>query len=257
MDLSERNDKGKEYRHPWELSRKDVLLKELEKLNIRGEVLDIGCGDGYFDKEIVKKFPEVTNIWGVDIYAERCVHQGKEHYVNSYYEIKKNDKHYDFILMMDVLEHIEDDIDFLIEMKDYQKKNTVILIMVPTFQALFSLHDKQLKHFRRYSYKSLHQVLEHAGYEITDWSYFYFCLILLRCLTKKQTQNLGMWTRGESNFITFIVRKCLNMDFAVLRYLSKHKLHIGGLSLLAVCKCKGEGKSDVYLDNYSGRRRDR
>ncbi|KAI4452579.1 hypothetical protein C823_007163 [Eubacterium plexicaudatum ASF492] len=54
-----------------------------------------------------------------------------------------------------------------------------------------------------------------------------------------KTQNLGMWMRKENDFITFIVRKCLNIDFALLRFLSKHKIHIGGLSLLAVCKCKG------------------
>lgn len=235
MDLSERNHNV--YRHPWELSRKDALLKELEKLNIRGEILDVGCGDGYFDKEIVKRFPAVKNIWGVDIHAENCVHQGKEHYINSYKELQKSKKKFDFILMMDVLEHIEYDVDFLIRMKNYQKKNTIILITVPAFQSLFSLHDKQLKHFRRYNYKSLHYVLEQAGYKMIDWSYFYFSLIVMRCLTKNQTQNLGMWTREEANFITFIVRKCLNIDFAVLRFLSKHKIHVGGLSLLTVCKC--------------------
>ncbi len=252
MDLSETNQTA--YRHPWELSRTEILLKELEKLNIRGEVLDIGCGDGYFDKEIIKKFPLITNIWGVDIYAERCVHQGKEHYVNSYNELQKDKKKFDFILMMDVLEHIEDDVDFLIKMKNYQKNNTMILITVPAFQNLFSLHDIQLKHFRRYNYKSLYHVLDQAGYKIIDWSYFYFILILHRCLTMNKTQNLGMWMRKETDFTTFIVKKCLNIDFALLRFLSKHKIHIGGLSLLAVCKCKGGGILDVCPGVNSGRR---
>lgn len=236
MDLSETNQMA--YRHPWELSRTDVLLKELEKLNIRGEVLDIGCGDGYFDKEIIKKFPLITNIWGVDVYAKRCVHQGREHYINSYKELEKNKKKFDFILMMDVLEHIEDDVDFLKKIKSYQKETTVMLITVPAFQALFSLHDVQLKHFRRYDYKSLYNVLEQAEYKITDWSYFYFSLILLRCLTMNKIQNLGMWKRKETDFMTVMIKKCLNIDFAVLRFLSKHKVHIGGLSLLAICEYK-------------------
>lgn len=41
MDLREQKENGTLCRHPWELSRKDVLLNELEKLRIAGEVLDI------------------------------------------------------------------------------------------------------------------------------------------------------------------------------------------------------------------------
>ncbi|KAI4452578.1 hypothetical protein C823_007162 [Eubacterium plexicaudatum ASF492] len=44
----------------------------------------------------------------------------------------------------------------------------MILITVPAFQNLFSLHDIQLKHFRRYNYKSLYHVLDQAGYKIID-----------------------------------------------------------------------------------------
>lgn len=162
MDLSERSDSI--YRHPWELSRTDVLLGELDKLQISGEVLDIGCGDGFFDKELLKRFSSVTNVWGIDIYADSCVHAGKWHNVNAYREIEG--KKFDYILMMDVLEHIGDDVKFLKDIRKYQKANTILFITVPAFQRLYSLHDEQLHHFRRYEYKSLHRVLEEAGYKI-------------------------------------------------------------------------------------------
>ena len=86
MDLSE--NKNAKYRHPWELSRTDMILDELERLGVKGEVLDIGCGDGYFDKKLLRRFPSITNIWGVDIHAEKSVHKGKEHYVNAYKDIR-------------------------------------------------------------------------------------------------------------------------------------------------------------------------
>ncbi len=82
MDLSERS--GSIYRHPWELSRTGIILRELKKLRIHGRVLDVGCGDAYFDKKLVNEFPEITELWGIDIHAEENVHNGKEHYVNSY-----------------------------------------------------------------------------------------------------------------------------------------------------------------------------
>ena len=51
MDLSERSDSP--YRHPWELSRTEIILGELKKLKIHGKILDIGCGDRYFDKKLL------------------------------------------------------------------------------------------------------------------------------------------------------------------------------------------------------------
>ena len=138
--------------------------------------------------------------------------------------------------MMDVLEHIKDDIGFMKKLKKYQKEDTIIFMTVPAFQSLYSLHDEQLHHFRRYDRRGLEYVLEQSGYTIIEWSYFYLSLIPLRCLTMKKTQSLGMWGKDEKDFLTCFIRKCLNMDFMVLRFLSKHRIHIGGLSLMVICK---------------------
>lgn len=145
---------------------------------------------------------------------------------------------FDFVLMMDVLEHIEDDAGFLVYLKRYLKQDTVLVITVPAFQSLFSLHDRELHHFRRYSYKSLKEILQKSGYQIMDWSYFYLSLIFLRFLTMNRTQNLGMWNKKETDWVTRWVRKFLNIDFKVLRFLSRHRIHIAGLSLFMVCSCK-------------------
>ena len=50
MDLIEKNDN--ENRHPWELSRIESLVKEIDKYHTRGNVLDIGCGDSFFDYQL-------------------------------------------------------------------------------------------------------------------------------------------------------------------------------------------------------------
>lgn len=233
MDLVEKNQNTN--RHPWELSRTDAILRELEKLNIRGDILDIGCGDHFFDHELVKKNNQIKSLWGVDINAkESIVTTGKEHYVNSYDELR--DTKFDFILLMDVMEHIEDDILFLKELKKYQKDSTVLFITVPAFQWLFSLHDKELHHYRRYDIKCLKEHLDKAGYTILDWSYFYLSLIILRILTKNKTQNLSMWEKTEKSMVTKLVRGILNLDYYIIRTLSRMGFHIGGLSLMAICK---------------------
>lgn len=231
MDLSERSDS--KYRHPWELSRTEILMNELKKLNIHGKVLDIGCGDAYFDKRLIDTFPDITQIWGIDTYAEQSMHNGKEHYVNAYDTIKG--MKFDFVLLMDVLEHIEKDVLFMESLQQYLKKGSVLFITVPAFQRLFSLHDIQLHHFRRYNFQGLYKTLKKSGYVVKDYSYFYFSLIFLRIISKRKTQNLGMWNHSEKSLLTMMIKWCLNMDYRVLRFLSDRGIHIGGLSLLVIC----------------------
>lgn len=230
MDLSERSDS--QYRHPWELSRTEILLKELNKLKIHGKVLDVGCGDAYFDKRLIQTFPQITQMWGIDIHAEQDIHKGKEHYVNSYDAIKG--RKFDFVLLMDVLEHMENDVLFLESLHRYLEKDAVLFITVPAFQSLFSLHDRQLHHFRRYDFQGLSEKLKKSGYAVKDWSYFYLILVFLRIVSKRKTQNLGMWNYSEKNPVTLLVKWCLDLDYRVLRFLSKRRIHVGGLSLLVI-----------------------
>lgn len=232
MDLSEKSES--QNRHPWEVSRMEMLLRELKDLKVYGKVLDIGCGDRYFDRKMLSKFPEITEIWGIDIYSKRNIHKGKENYVNSYEAIEG--QKFNYVLMMDVLEHIEDDVLFMKNLHKYLENDTVILLTVPAFQSLYSLHDEQLHHYRRYNFKTLRKTLKASGYRVNNYSYFYLSLIFIRIISRKKTQNLGLWNRSEKSIVTRLIKLCLNADFFILRKLSKIGIHIGGLSLLALCR---------------------
>lgn len=113
MDLIEVSDNT--LRHPWELSRMDCVLHELDKMKIHGCVLDIGCGDGFFDRKLLARHPELE-IWGVDIFLQNETHEKNLHAVNSLEHLPQ--KKFDFVLMMDVLEHIENDQTYLSDIVD-------------------------------------------------------------------------------------------------------------------------------------------
>ena len=236
MDLSEVSENHN--RHPWELSRTACILRQLKRLGIHGNVLDIGCGDSYFDRRLLAENPGLT-VYGVDIYLKNEIHEGNLHAVSSLDLLP--DMKFDFILMMDVLEHIEDDRGYLKEVtRKYLNGGGYIVITVPAFNSLYSLHDEELRHFRRYNHRELKAVITESGLRETRWTYFYLSLILGRLLTKNKTENLSKWTRPAADFITRFVEWVLNTDFAVCSALSRIAVHVPGLSLLSVCKVKEE-----------------
>ena len=149
--------------------------------------------------------------------------------------MKRSGGDFDYVLLMDVLEHMEDDVAFLKELRKYLTDHTVLFVTVPAFQSLFSLHDIELHHFRRYNYKMLSKTMQASGCFINNYTYFYLSLILIRILSRNQTQNLGTWNRKENDLLTKLIKGCLDLDSSLLQMLSACGIHIGGLSLLAVC----------------------
>jgi len=233
MDLIEVSNNTK--RHPWELSRTKCIIKELETLGIKGKVLDIGCGDGYFDRKLIEKFPDIE-VYGVDINLEHESNEGRLHFLNSLDSLPACQ--FEYIIMMDVLEHIKDDAGYLRQLLLKLKDNGKLLITVPAFMRLYSLHDRELRHYRRYEHKRLHRVLKKCGLIEKNWSYFYLSLIFGRLLTINSTQNLSGWYYSEKALKTRLVSFVLNTDYSVLRILSKVGIHLPGLSLLSICEKK-------------------
>jgi SAM-dependent methyltransferase len=62
---------------------------------------------------------------------------------------------FDSILYIDVLEHIEDDANEIIETKKHLKENGYLIVLAPAHQFLFTPFDKAIGHYRRYNKKML------------------------------------------------------------------------------------------------------
>ena len=218
-----------------------MIIKIVTRGNyhIRGKVLDIGCGDSYFDRQLANLFKDIT-IYGVDIYLKKEIHEERVHAVNSLEYLP--DCKFDCIIMMDVLEHIKNDTEYLTNILKYLKPDGKVIITVPAFMKLYSLHDRELRHYRRYNHTSLHKVIINSGLTEIKWSYFYFSLIIGRLLTMNRTENLSGWKHSEKSFMTNIIKSILNADFDVLYLLSQLNIHLPGLSLLSVCRLKKRSK---------------
>ncbi|HEX3865608.1 MAG TPA: methyltransferase domain-containing protein [Gemmatimonadaceae bacterium] len=91
--------------------------------------------------------------------------------------------------MFDVLEHIQDDIGMLKQLKRILQIGGRVYIAVPTFDMLWSKEDVFGGHYRRYTIASLERVLVAAGFAIEASTYMFQCLwlpiLLLRALPSR------------------------------------------------------------------------
>ena len=232
MDLIETT--GSEIRHPWELSRFNSLSNEIKKYHKEGTILDIGCGDSYFDRKLLKTNINIDEMYGIDIFLEKGFDEKNYHVVNDYEKLK--DKKFNTIIMFDVLEHIEKDDEFLNnQVYELIKDDGKIIITVPAFHFLFSEHDNLLKHYRRYDKKMIKELIEKTDYKICNFHYFYFSLFMFRLIFRNNSNNLNEWKHDEKSIITKFFVNALNIDYVLSKLFCKV---VPGLSLFVVLEKK-------------------
>jgi len=239
MDLLET---GGEYRHPWELSRYDCLLKTILTCPRRLDtVADIGCGDLFFTKKLASSYN--GRIFAVDkgFKEKPPVDTGNKNIIIKSDIKELEDNSIDIAILMDVLEHIENQNEFLTTLSKKLSEEAIIYITIPAFEHLFSGHDVFLKHQRRYSKKLLSAVLADNGFKIKRLFYFYSILYIPRLfqlistrLKKNMVGNITSWKKDEQSGLTRFIRSVLNLDFRINKKLGK--LSMFGLSLFAICK---------------------
>jgi len=82
------------------------------------------------------------------------------------------DSSLDTAVMINLLEHIEDDVSVLSELNPLLRSDGHLLIFVPAMPSLYSQLDRIVGHHRRYSRENLAAVVLDAGYEIVTLHYF-------------------------------------------------------------------------------------
>jgi SAM-dependent methyltransferase len=250
MDIIEFQNNTNENRHPWELARLEVVYSFISKhLSTKQAVniLDVGCGDTFVVSELLKKMPN-AKFHAVDIeFTAEMIEQFQDKGIELYQHINELENRIEkanLVLLMDVIEHIEDEKAFLKDLiqKNYISNDTLFLITVPAYQSLFSEHDVFLKHYRRYSRKQLNNVLKESGFEIIESGNFFSSLIVPRLLSlakerlfsSKEAKGLTSWkgSKKQSN----ILKEVLYLDFKTTNILKQLGVNLPGLSTYSLCR---------------------
>lgn len=238
-------------RHPWEVVRLKALrtiIKRAISLNRDLRILDVGCGDGFVINNLFDGI-RVKHIDGVDPnLSTRQIEELSSRATNiSYHNTFDNirDHRFNLILLLDVVEHVEDDNSFLCNIvKNYLDDDGYLMLTTPAYQFLFSSHDTFLGHYRRYTLKDLIGLLDSVGLKMIDSGYLFFSLIPLRfaflCYERffaaEGIENRGIGTWKYGTIITKTIELILTTENNISIALSRFGIRIPGLTVWALCR---------------------
>ena len=170
MDLKEINLLGDSADNHWYYASKYKAVNRLIATLQPSAILDVGAGGGLSRKLL--KTTSAKEAWCVDIgYAYDFEDFEKDkpiHFCRAVDNIPA-----DLVLLMDVLEHVEDDLALLQSYVNKVPHGATFLISVPAFQFLWSEHDIFLEHKRRYSLKEMEKVVKQAGLKVEKGAYYF------------------------------------------------------------------------------------
>lgn len=248
VDLVER--KGSSFtRHPWEVARAEFFFRLLGRrglLETSGDWLDAGAGDAWFARRLRRLLPPSATITCWDTkYTPEDLEAGVGPGTGDIsFVADRPTKRFDRILMLDVIEHVEDDVGFVTATVDgLLVEDGLVLVSVPAYQSLYSSHDRTLHHYRRYSPVGCRRLLERAGLAVLSSGGLFFSLLPARIgqvLVERvlpvspHSNGVGDWRAGRAARRVFT--SALITDGRLSLLLSERRLFLPGLSYWALCR---------------------
>ena len=178
----------------WFCSRNELIVWHLRKYckNFRS-FLEVGCGTGFVLSGVSKAFPD-AKLLGSEIFTTGLGFAAARLPSVNFIQMDARNIPYrdefDVIGAFDVLEHIEDDLAVLSEVRSALKKNGFFLLSVPQHSWLWSPVDEYACHVRRYSASELRRKLKSVGFEILRSTSFVSFLLPSMLLSRLQKRYI-------------------------------------------------------------------
>jgi 2-polyprenyl-3-methyl-5-hydroxy-6-metoxy-1,4-benzoquinol methylase len=149
-------------------------ILSLAEPHLGPRVLEIGAGHGEMTQRLVRNH----SVTATDL-SPRCVDELRTKFAgNPGVTVELADAgsidrsvEYDSAILVNVLEHIEDDVDALRDIGARLRPGGRIAIFVPAFEGLYSDFDRKVGHRRRYRRSHLVEVVDAAGLGVVEARY--------------------------------------------------------------------------------------
>jgi len=187
--------------HFWIRRRFDVMRRLANSvLRNSRSVAEIGCGNGLLQGAVEDYYGmPVTGFELNEVALQKNVSRGPLYYYDINQRNPEFAAHFDLLLMFDVLEHIENESEFLQSAKFHLTDFGTLLLNVPAHRFLYSDYDRSQGHFRRYSASCLVQIATGNNFKVGALTYWGLPLVPLLLARKGMTMQR---TDGKAGFDT-------------------------------------------------------
>jgi len=232
----------------WFRSR-NVILKHLIKKYLKPnqtdtkKFMEIGCGTGYVLKGI-ESLGKIE-LTGAEIYLQGLKFAKKRLPDATFVQLDATNmpftNEYNAIGAFDVIEHIEDDIAVIENVKKALLPNGYFFISVPQYMWMWSKTDDIAYHKRRYTRKELKTKLVNAGFKVEYIGSFVFALFPFMMISRLLSKGKKAETKSTDHTGELQMNPLLNKLFTILMKIDEVLIKIGfqlpfGGSIICVAK---------------------
>ncbi len=142
-----------------------LVIKQCRMLDFQS-ILDVGCGPGIFLERMSASFPGVS-LAGIDISSSAVELAHKRLPQSVFMEMniveRSPDGRWDLVTMIDVAEHIDDDIQAFVNIRPICNR----YLLIVTLEGRMRDFEPEIGHVRNYQKGELRSKLERAGFSLT------------------------------------------------------------------------------------------
>lgn len=165
----------------------------------RAELVDVGAGPGFLGDLLADRYPEIAYRYVEPLDA-------LEHSLSARFGAEANLRDREsfgaagFVTLLDVLEHQEDDREFLRDLASKMPPGALLLLTVPAMPSLWSEWDVALGHYRRYRKQTLETAIDGLPFELEEASYIFPELLPLAWLRRRRMRPGSQAAAAKAEF---------------------------------------------------------
>jgi SAM-dependent methyltransferase len=227
--------------HWWYLGRRQIIRSLVENIcttlnNPHPRILDVGCGTG----ANLKMLAAYGSAEGVDVSQQAvdfCHERGLESVKPGAAEhLPYENDSFELVTALDVVEHLDDDVAGLREMRRVLTRDGRLLLFVPAFMFLWGVQDEVSNHRRRYRLPGLLQAVEAAGFSVEWASYANISFFLPVLLVRSVMRWLGLRAETEYGINFSLMNGPFSRLFAAERFVLKRGRLPFGVSAVCIAR---------------------
>lgn len=227
----------------WFQARNELILWSLQTYQPSADsLLEVGCGTGFVLSNIAKKHPNI-DCSGSEIFLDGLLYAYKRLPTTNLFQMDARNipfvDEFDVIGAFDVLEHIQEDENVLLQIYEALKPRGILILTVPQHPWLWSATDDYACHVRRYSYVDLKRKITEAQFTIERSTSFVSLLLPAMLLSRQKKHELTAEhnVKAELN-LPKLLNKCFYATMQIEQKLIKWGISfpVGGSRLIVARK---------------------